>query len=68
MDLAPSRDSRMMSAWPACWAVSAITCSSTRRADQRARGSNQGAGGSGWAASRSGSCATSSSVRRATCA
>jgi len=47
MDLAPSRDSRMMSAWPACWAVSAITCSSTRRADQWAPGSNQGAGGSG---------------------
>ena len=34
MVLAPSRDSRMMSAWPACWAVSAITCRSTRRADQ----------------------------------
>ncbi len=45
IDLAPSRDSRMMSAWPACWTVSAITCSSTRRADQRAPGSNQGAGG-----------------------
>ena len=28
-------------------AVSAIRCSSTRRADQRAPGSNQGAGGNG---------------------
>lgn len=29
MVLAPSSDSRMMSAWPECCAVSAITCSST---------------------------------------
>ena len=55
----------MMSACPACWAVSAITCSSTRRADQRAPGGNQGASGSGWAASRSGSPATSSAVSAA---
>src|ERR1019366_8690914 len=67
MDLAPSRDSQMMSAGTACWAVSAITCSSTRRAAQRAPCSNQGAPGSGWAASRSGSAATNSLVRRATC-
>ena len=60
----PSMVSRMMSAWPACWAVSAMMCRSTRRADQRAPGSNHGASGSGCAASRSGRCATSSSVRR----
>ena len=66
MVLAPSRDSRMMSAWPACWAVSAMMCSNAVRADQRAPGSNHGASGSGWAASRSGRDATSSSVRSAT--
>ena len=47
MLFAPSSDSRMMSACPACWAVSARTCSRTRRADHRAPGSNQGACGSG---------------------
>jgi hypothetical protein len=47
MDFAPSRDSLMMSAWPACWAVSVAMCSSVRRADQRAPGSYHGAGGSG---------------------
>ena len=26
--------SRMMSAWPACWAVSATMCTKARRADQ----------------------------------
>ena len=31
----PSIVSRMMSAWPACCAVSAMRCSTTRRADQR---------------------------------
>lgn len=38
----------MMSAWPACWAVSAMMCRSTRRTDQLAPGSNHGASGSGW--------------------
>jgi hypothetical protein len=47
MDFAPSRDSLMMSAWPACWAVSVAMCSSVRRADQRAPGLFHGAGGSG---------------------
>ena len=42
MDFWPSRVSRMMSAWPACWAVSAMMCMNTRRADQRAPGSNHG--------------------------
>jgi hypothetical protein len=46
IDLAPSRDSRMMSAWPACCAVSAMMCKITRRADHRAPGSNHGLGGS----------------------
>jgi len=68
MDLAPSRDSRMMSAWPACCAVSAMMCRSTRRADHRSPGANQGAFGSGCAAFRSGSAVTSASVRRATSA
>src|SRR4029077_17249566 len=67
MVLAPSRDSRMMSAWPEGWVGSATTCSSTCRADQRASGGNQGASGSGWAASRSGSVVTSSPVRRPPC-
>jgi hypothetical protein len=61
---APSRASRMMSAWPACWAVSAMMWTSARRAVQRAPGGNQGASGSGCEASRSTS-ATSSSVRAA---
>jgi hypothetical protein len=43
----PSMASRMMSAWPACCEVSAMMCSSTRRTDQRAPGSNHGAEGSG---------------------
>ena len=66
IDLAPSSDSRMMSACPACWAVSVAMCSSVRRADQRSPGGFHGAGGSGWSASRSGRVATSSSVCPAT--
>ena len=58
----------MMSAWPACWAVSARMCSKTRRADQLAPGSNQGATGRGWEASSEGSVATSCSVWRPTSA
>jgi len=42
--LAPSSDFRMMSACPACWAISAIKCSSTRRADQRLSGSTRAPG------------------------
>src|SRR5215472_5715979 len=57
----------MMSAWPACCAVSAMMCNRTRRADHDAPCSNQGASGSGWAASRSGRPRTSSSVSPATC-
>ena len=29
-----------MSAWPACWAVSAMMCRKTRRADRRAPGAS----------------------------
>src|SRR5579862_6233152 len=61
----PSSDSRMMSAWPACWAVSATRWSNTRRADHDVPGGNHGASGSGWAALSDGSATTSSSVRRA---
>jgi hypothetical protein len=43
----PSRASRRMSAWPACWAVSATMCMKTRRAERWAFGGNQGATGSG---------------------
>ena len=56
----------MMSACPACCDVSAMMCKKTRRADHLAPGSNQGADGSGWLASRSGSDETNSSVSRAT--
>ena len=66
--LGPSRVSRMMSAWPACCAVSAMMCRSTRRADHDSPGSNQGAFGSGCPAFRLGRLATSSSVRWATSA
>ena len=45
--------------------VSAMMCRKTRRADQRAPGSNHGASGSAWSASRS-AVATRSSVCRAT--
>jgi len=65
MDLAPSSDSRMMSACPECCAVSVMTCRITRRADHRSPGWNQGRSGSGCAASRSGSVRTSSSVTAA---
>ena len=65
MDLAPSSDSRMMSACPECCAVSVMTCRITRRADHRSPGWNQGRSGSGCAASRSGSVRTSSSVAAA---
>ena len=44
MDLAPSRASRMMSACPACWAVSATMCRNPRRAERVAPGANHGAG------------------------
>ena len=62
----PSSDSRRTSAWPACCAVSAMTCSSTRRTDHDAPGGNHGASGSGCALSRSGWSTTSWSVRAAT--
>ena len=55
-----------MSACPACWEISAIRCSATRRTDQRAPASNHGAEGSGWLASRSGAEAIRSSVCCAT--
>ena len=63
----PSIVSRMMSACPECWAVSATMCRNTRRAERVAPGANHGAGGSGCARSRSGSDSTSASVRAATC-
>ncbi len=63
--LAPSIVSRMMSAWPACCAVSATTCMRTRRADHDAPCSNHGASGSGCEIPRDGSVMTSSSVVRA---
>ncbi len=50
----PSIVSRMMSACPACWAVSATMCRNTRRAERVAPGANHGAVGSGCAVSRSG--------------
>ena len=53
--LAPSMVSRMMSAWPACWAVSATMCTIVRRTLRTAPSANHGAGGSGNDASRSGS-------------
>ena len=43
IDFWPSMVSRRMSAWPACWEVSATMCTNTRRADQLAPGSNHGA-------------------------
>ncbi len=55
----------MMSAWPACWVVSARMCVKTRRADHRAPGANHGASGSGWLESRS-TVATRASVAAAT--
>ena len=66
IDLAPSSDSRMMSACPECCAVSAMMCRITRRADHRSPDWNQGRSGSGCAASRSGSVRTISSVAAAT--
>src|SRR5438270_9432835 len=56
----------MMSACPACCAVSARMCMNTRRADQRAPGSNQGASGSGWSPSREGRLSMSRLVSAAT--
>ena len=53
IDFWPSIVSRRMSAWPACWAVSATMCTNTRRAVQLAPGSNHGAAGSGCDRSRS---------------
>ena len=47
----------------ACCAVSATMCTAERRTERVATGGNHGASGSGYAASRSGSVATSSSVR-----
>ena len=58
MDLAPSSDSRMMSAWPACCAVSAMMCSRTWRADHCPPAGCHGALGSGCVAFRSGSVQT----------
>lgn len=42
----PSIVSRMMSAWPACWAVSAAMWRKTRRTDQKTPGGCHGAAGS----------------------
>ena len=58
----------MMSACPACWAVSCRMCRSTSRADQAVSGGYQGASGSLCDASRSGSAAITSSVRFAAAA